>query len=147
MTHRVQRSYGHGLEGKADHLPGPAVCECFSHSPISGCCRMIQVCRCALSLSLSFLTLELEAFEVSKMFRPPYTYTCPGSLGFYLGWRVAHRNRVRMHYLECVTFGFTWSLLAFSLSDIREGSIHWPRRRTCTLSCECSCVECKGWKE
>ena len=25
MTHRVQRSYGHGWEGKADHLPVPAV--------------------------------------------------------------------------------------------------------------------------
>ena len=25
MTHRVQRSYGHGWEGKADHLPVPAL--------------------------------------------------------------------------------------------------------------------------
>ena len=60
----------------------------------SGCRRRIQVCRCALSLSLSFLALEL---------RPPYTEkTCPGSLGFYLCRRVANRNRVSTQYLECV---------------------------------------------
>ena len=34
MTHRVQRSYGHGWEGKADHLPVPAVCECSNHTLI-----------------------------------------------------------------------------------------------------------------
>ena len=34
MAHRVQRSYGHGWEGKAGHLPVPAFCECSSHSPI-----------------------------------------------------------------------------------------------------------------
>ena len=34
-----------------------------------------------LSFSLRFSTLELEALEVSPMFRPP-TDTCPGSSGF-----------------------------------------------------------------
>ena len=42
MTHRVQRSYGHGWEGKADHLPVPAVCECCSHSPTVEVLRLLQ---------------------------------------------------------------------------------------------------------
>ena len=42
MTYRVQRSYGHGWEGKDDHLPVPAVSECFNRSPIINVLRLLQ---------------------------------------------------------------------------------------------------------
>ena len=58
MAHRVQRSYGHGWEGKADHLPVPAVCECSSHSPLVEVLRLLQddsgLQMCARRLSFPF---------------------------------------------------------------------------------------------
>ena len=42
MTHRAQRGYSHGWEGKADHLPVPAARECFSLSPIVEILRLLQ---------------------------------------------------------------------------------------------------------
>ena len=36
MTYRVQRSYGHGWEGKADHLPVPAWSQAVTHIPVKG---------------------------------------------------------------------------------------------------------------
>ena len=66
MTHRVQRIYGHGWEGKADHLPVPAVCEC---SNPSGCCRMIQVCRCAFVVAFVAVLELVESWDFRTLER------------------------------------------------------------------------------
>ena len=73
MTHRVQRSYGHGWEGKADHLPVPAVCECLSHSPIAEVFRLLQddsgLQMCTRPFSLRFRDLRFcawRAFELGE---------------------------------------------------------------------------------
>ena len=69
--------------------------------------------------------MELEAFEVSKMVRPPYLLLSWFFLGFHLAWRVAFQHAISRVCLASCQLGV--SVRSASLN----GSLsHSPGRRT-----------------
>ena len=79
--------------------------------------------------------MELEAFEVSKMVRPPYLLLSWFFLGFHLGWRVANRKSFqyaisRVCVCVCARSNYvTAKLVIIVISDIAQSQTNKSKKQ------------------
>ena len=69
--------------------------------------------------------MELEAFEVSKMLRPPYLLLSLFFLGFHLAWRVAFQRAISRVRLASCQPG-----VSLRSAPLNGSLSHSPGRRT-----------------